>query len=120
MVILDNATEVQLRSKAINVIESPELRDIFVYLKPDLENDDIPHRINVRSKVLEIYDQEYKKMAADVRVCDALPTKSPHCNFCPRMHWGVFHSQAIAGQTPILFPTWLSLPTIVRMMTMET
>jgi len=43
--------------QSINVIESPKLRTIFLMLREELKDSDIPHRTTIRKRIMEVWDE---------------------------------------------------------------
>jgi len=67
----------------LNVIESPHLRRIFLLLRQDLKDSDIPHRTTIRNHVKEIWDEHLKGLEEEIKVrhtCSQL-------TFCLSFFW---------------------------------
>lgn len=54
--------------QSLNVIESPHLRKIFMMLRKDLKDSDIPHRTTVRNHIKEIWDEHLSGLEAEIKV----------------------------------------------------
>ncbi|KAH9972298.1 hypothetical protein BGW80DRAFT_1173296 [Lactifluus volemus] len=54
--------------QSINVIESPQLRAIFLMLRDDLQDKDIPHRTTIRNRILEVWDTYLETLANEMQV----------------------------------------------------
>ncbi|KZT25935.1 hypothetical protein NEOLEDRAFT_1199686, partial [Neolentinus lepideus HHB14362 ss-1] len=57
--------------QSINVIECPQLRGIFLMLREELNDSDIPHRTTVRNRILEIWDEYLEELASEMEVSHA-------------------------------------------------
>ncbi|KAF8956711.1 hypothetical protein BDZ97DRAFT_1614520, partial [Flammula alnicola] len=66
--------------QSINVIESPRLRAIFLMLREELKDRDIPHRTILRARIVERFDEHLKslesEMAAFIFILDRLKITS--------------------------------------------
>ncbi|PBK62342.1 hypothetical protein ARMSODRAFT_895744, partial [Armillaria solidipes] len=54
--------------QSFNVIESPELHRIFLMLREELTDADIPHRTQIRSRVMEIWEEHLKQLSREMQV----------------------------------------------------
>jgi hypothetical protein len=54
--------------QSINVIESPKLRAIFLMLREDLKDSDIPHRTTIRNRIMEIWDEHLDMLQDQMKV----------------------------------------------------
>ncbi|KAF9537664.1 hypothetical protein CPC08DRAFT_597493, partial [Agrocybe pediades] len=54
--------------QSINVIESPYLRRVFMLLRKDLKESDIPHRTAIRNHIKEIWDDYILSLGQEIRV----------------------------------------------------
>ncbi|KIJ98154.1 hypothetical protein K443DRAFT_133552 [Laccaria amethystina LaAM-08-1] len=54
--------------QSLNVIESPHLRRIFLLLRQDLKDSDIPHRTTIRNHVKEIWDEHLKGLEEEIKI----------------------------------------------------
>ncbi|KAJ7463230.1 hypothetical protein FB451DRAFT_463925, partial [Mycena latifolia] len=43
--------------QSINVVENKELRAIFLMLRSELQDSDIPHRTKIRKRIIEVWDE---------------------------------------------------------------
>jgi hypothetical protein len=61
LILIDNI-------KAINVIESPHLRKIFLLLRKDLTEVEIPGRTRIREHVDKVYKEYLQKLEEELKV----------------------------------------------------
>jgi hypothetical protein len=54
--------------KSLNVIECPQLRAIFLMLREELRDSDIPSRTTIRKRVDEVLDQHLAQLKRDMAV----------------------------------------------------
>ncbi|KAJ6537037.1 hypothetical protein B0H19DRAFT_1317438 [Mycena capillaripes] len=54
----------------INVIENKHLRNLFLMLREDLRDSDIPHRSIIRNPIMELLDEHLDQIEADIAVCN--------------------------------------------------
>jgi len=52
----------------MNVVESPELRDLLLFIGTDLTEHDIPHRTKLSELIVLRYKAEYAKLMVEVQV----------------------------------------------------
>jgi len=52
----------------MNVVESPELRDLLLFIGTDLTERDIPHRANLSELIVSQYRAEYAKLMVEIQV----------------------------------------------------
>lgn len=50
------------------MIENPQLRALFMMLREELHDEDIPHRTTVRNRILEVWDTHLENLAAEMEV----------------------------------------------------
>ena len=55
--------------QSINVIESPRLRNIFLLLRQELKESDIPGRTTLRNRIEKAYDDHMKQLGEEMMVC---------------------------------------------------
>ncbi|THU76963.1 hypothetical protein K435DRAFT_703544, partial [Dendrothele bispora CBS 962.96] len=55
--------------QAINTIENPKLRAIFLMLKRDLKDSDIPHRNLIRERIMEMWEEHLDALEEEFAVC---------------------------------------------------
>ncbi|KAK7014542.1 ribonuclease H-like domain-containing protein, partial [Favolaschia claudopus] len=55
--------------QSINVIENEQLRNIFLMLRAELNDSDIPHRTKIRKRVIEIWDEHLSHLESEMGVC---------------------------------------------------
>ena len=54
--------------QSLNVIESPELRRIFLMLREELRDSDIPHRSKMRDCIMEVFMEHIETLKSDMEV----------------------------------------------------
>ncbi|KAK6969568.1 hypothetical protein R3P38DRAFT_2814139 [Favolaschia claudopus] len=54
--------------QSINVIENEKLRNIFLMLRSELKDSDIPHRTKIRKRVMEIWDDHLDHLQDEMAV----------------------------------------------------
>ena len=57
-----------MMGQSLNVVENPQLRQIFLMLKEDLRDSDIPHRSTIRERIIEVLDEHENRLKADMAV----------------------------------------------------
>jgi DNA-binding protein Fis len=55
--------------QSINVIESPRLRKIFLLLRQELKESDIPGRTMIRNRIEKAYEDYLKQLEEEMAVC---------------------------------------------------
>ena len=55
--------------QSINVIESPQLRKIFLLLRQELKESDIPGRTTIRNRIEKAYEDYLKQLEEEMAVC---------------------------------------------------
>jgi hypothetical protein len=55
-------------SQPINVVESPRLKKIFLLLRKELKESDIPGRTTVRQHIDTMYEDHLKELENDMKV----------------------------------------------------
>jgi hypothetical protein len=66
--LIVNHGKLTLPSKSINVIESPQLREIFLMLRKELRESDIPGRTTIRKRINEVLDEYFEKLQGEMEV----------------------------------------------------
>ncbi|PPQ97649.1 hypothetical protein CVT26_002438 [Gymnopilus dilepis] len=51
---------------SINIVESPKLRALFLMLREDLKNTDIPHRTSVREHIMATWEKHLETLQAEM------------------------------------------------------
>ncbi|KAJ7898286.1 hypothetical protein B0H14DRAFT_2332277, partial [Mycena olivaceomarginata] len=59
----------KIYSQSINVVENEQLRAIFLMLRAELKDSDIPHRTKIRKRVIEIWDEHPNTLQEEMAVC---------------------------------------------------
>jgi hypothetical protein len=54
--------------QAISVVESPRLRKIFLLLREELKESDIPSRSTMRNRIDQVYEKHMKQLEEDMTV----------------------------------------------------
>jgi hypothetical protein len=55
-------------TQSINVVESPHLRGIFMMLREELRNSDIPGRSTMRARIRELLDGHLEQLEQEMKV----------------------------------------------------
>lgn len=66
-VSLRNSNLLYLQS--INVVENQQLRAIFLMLRAELKDSDIPHRTKIRKRIIETWDEHLNTLQREMAVC---------------------------------------------------
>ncbi|KAK7021530.1 hypothetical protein R3P38DRAFT_2780753 [Favolaschia claudopus] len=68
--------------QSINVIENEKLRNIFLMLRSELKDSDIPHRTKIRKRVMEIWDDHLDHLQDEMAVtCKAVLSAITNMDF---------------------------------------
>jgi len=54
--------------QSLNVIECPQLRAIFLLLRKELKDSDIPHRTTIRTRLTEVWNEHLSVLEDDMNV----------------------------------------------------
>ncbi len=54
--------------QSLNVIENVHLRSIFLMLRPELHNRDIPHRTKIRKHIMNTWDSHKQDLGKRMKV----------------------------------------------------
>lgn len=52
-------------------MDSPELRDLFLFLGTELEERDLPHRTKLSQMIVERFQMEFRKLLEEIQVRDS-------------------------------------------------
>ncbi|KAJ6540365.1 hypothetical protein B0H19DRAFT_959772, partial [Mycena capillaripes] len=52
--------------QSINVIENEQLRNIFLLLRSELRDSDIPHRTKIRKRIIEVWDEHLAHLESEM------------------------------------------------------
>jgi hypothetical protein len=74
--LLSFISKSNLFRKSLNIVESPHLRRIFMLLRKDLKDSDIPHRTAIRTQIKEIWDEYLNGLEDDLKVYIMMSTLS--------------------------------------------
>jgi hypothetical protein len=55
--------------QSINVIESPQLRKVFLLLRKELRESDIPSRTTIRKRIEDTYQTHLEELSKEMQVC---------------------------------------------------
>ncbi|KAJ6571335.1 hypothetical protein B0H19DRAFT_1346609, partial [Mycena capillaripes] len=58
--------------QSLNVVENEQLRAIFLMLRSELKDSDIPHRTKIRKRIIEMWDDHLTTLEAEMAVCTPL------------------------------------------------
>ncbi|THU82845.1 hypothetical protein K435DRAFT_440859 [Dendrothele bispora CBS 962.96] len=59
-------------SQSINAIESPRLRAIFLMLREELKNKDIPHRSHIRNRIIQMMKEHLDELEEELGLAESL------------------------------------------------
>lgn len=54
--------------QSLNVVESPHLRAIFLMLREELRDEDIPRRTHIRQRVSEVWEEHNSDLEDEMKV----------------------------------------------------
>ena len=54
--------------QSINVIESPKLHAIFLMLREELKDSDIPHHTKIQKQIMEVWDEHLDVLQDQMKV----------------------------------------------------
>ena len=54
--------------QAINIVESPRLKKIFLLLREELKESDIPSHATMRTRIEQVYDEYMKQLEGEMAV----------------------------------------------------
>ncbi|KAF7328561.1 HAT family dimerization domain-containing protein [Mycena venus] len=52
--------------QSINVVENEQLRNIFLMLRSELKDSDIPHRTKIRKRIIEVWDEHLAHLESEM------------------------------------------------------
>ncbi|KAF7967999.1 hypothetical protein HWV62_32196 [Athelia sp. TMB] len=55
--------------QSINVADNPHLRAIFLMLRQELRQEDIPHHTTLRNHIIQIWEEYLNKLSEEMKVC---------------------------------------------------
>ena len=78
----------------MNIVESPQLCDIFLMLRSELRESDIPHHTTIKKCVEEVLEEHLDQLRKDMKVCSffSVIVISFNFNIWTRIQWAEFHS----------------------------
>jgi hypothetical protein len=59
---------ISFKLQSINMIENPKLRAIFLLLREEMKDSDIPHRTTIQTRILELLKSHFKTLEEDMKV----------------------------------------------------
>jgi hypothetical protein len=54
--------------QSINIVESPRLKKIFLLLRKELKESDIPGRSTMRTRIEQVYEEHMKQLEEEMAV----------------------------------------------------
>ena len=72
--------------QSLNAVESIELRNIFLMLRAELKELDIPHHTTIRTCVEEVVEEHLKQLQADMEVSQLFLFHTNQLNFSSDVH----------------------------------
>lgn len=106
--INEMVAELTTRGQSINVVESPELRNLLLYIGTQLHDGHIPHRTKLSELITERFKVEHAAMIQDLRVHFICQSTSSSTNLSLSVHWGAWPLQVMFGVAKISTCTWPS------------
>lgn len=61
-----------MSTQPLNIIQSPRLRKIFLLLRQELKESDIPGRTTIRNRVEKAYQDYMQQLEKDIAVCNSI------------------------------------------------
>ena len=61
-----------LYAQSLNVIDNRKLRDIFLMLRQDLKDSDIPSRTTITTRIKEKLSSHFQHLQEEISVCTVL------------------------------------------------
>ena len=55
--------------QSLNVIECPELHSIFLMLREELQDSDIPYHATIRRRIMQLWREQLDRLADEMVVC---------------------------------------------------
>ena len=62
-------THVLITTQSIHLVECPEFRDLCMFLRPSLQDKEIPHRDRLREGIIEQWHQWFDGLRRELAVC---------------------------------------------------
>src|SRR6266481_8186501 len=87
-------------AQSINVIESPEFRNILLLCCESLRDKDIPHHTKIRDAIINTWKEQFLILSKDMQVCcfHACPLLTS-LTARTRKHWVGYHIPPTSGWT---------------------
>jgi len=54
--------------QSLNAIENLQLRQIFLMLREELRDSDIPHHLTIRARIIEVWDEHLDDLQKEMKV----------------------------------------------------
>ena len=90
----------------LNIVESTELWNIFLMLRAELKDADIPHRTMIRTRVEETVTHHLKQLQEDMKVSQNLSSSHITIFFLVRCLWDYSPKQWIFDLIQTVPLTW--------------
>jgi len=74
----------------LNVVESPELRKIFMMLHQELKDSDIPHQATIQQCIKEIWEEHLKGLEDELKVRSSTLLMHENIKWHSRIVWERF------------------------------
>lgn len=99
--------------QSINVIDSPELRDLLTFISSELTDADIPHRSTLTKLIIRNFQAEYDKLCEEIQVRQFGFFFDVGLTYVgSSILQDVYPSRVMYGHVLIFLPSWPSRPTI--------
>lgn len=89
-----------MKSQSIYSIECPEFRELLMYLNPDLDDEDIPHRTKLTEEILRRYKTKREELWKEMKV-SILQCSHPGLTVGRRKPLAAFRTHTMNGQMQI-------------------
>ncbi|KAJ7701898.1 hypothetical protein B0H17DRAFT_924065 [Mycena rosella] len=73
--------------QSINVVENAQLRAIFLMLRAELKDSDIPHRTKIRNRIMEIWDEHLNTLQREMHLATAFLYIIDHIGIASKLGW---------------------------------
>jgi hypothetical protein len=87
-------------------VESPSLRKIFLLLREELKESDIPSRTTIRKRVEQAYEKHMEQLEVDLAVFSSLYISFNMLTISNRNLWGKYLSPQTVGQIQTSHLLW--------------
>jgi len=93
--------------QSINIIQSPRLKKIFLLLKKDLSERDIPGRTTIHNHINQMFEEHMARLKAEAKVWPLLCSISQNTEWLNRSRSEKSPSPLIHGLTQIKYRFWV-------------